>query len=247
MREEAEQLEFAGLSEELVPFLEFLIDLILVEKPRVERLAVRDFRQVEQPGSDCPPVLIPLDGCTIGVAPGVGGVIERAGVDDRPVHEIGSRIMGVAVGVEDIDDPELSQREHNAIGGLSAGKLVQARIDVRGFAAQVDRLAEEDTRYPWIRISGADLVGFPTRKSCHAEGIREAKTLIGLGVHPQLRTAPRADASVDGQIEGFPSLLVRIEAVRALEGRAEPRMVLCDEGGLGVETPIFATLVPLSR
>jgi hypothetical protein len=37
-----------------------------------------------------------------GIGPGIRGVVERSGVNDRPAHEVGSRVVSVLVSVEDI-------------------------------------------------------------------------------------------------------------------------------------------------
>ena len=77
--------------------------------------------------------LVPLGGRAIGVAPGVGGIVERAGVDECPVHEVAARIMRVFVGVEDIGDAELADRDDEAVCGLRAGELVDVGVDFLRF------------------------------------------------------------------------------------------------------------------
>jgi len=146
-----------------------LVELVLIKDLRIEGLAVRDFREVEQAGANGPPVLIPLDGSPVGVTPGISGIIESAGVDDRPVHEIGTWIVRITVRVENIDDAEFADRQDEPVGGLSAGELVQPGLDLRFLPAQIDRLTQEYARNPGIGIGGADLIGFATGESCHAE------------------------------------------------------------------------------
>ena len=54
---------------------------------------------------------IPFRRRTVGVAPAVGGVVEGTGVDNGPVQEIGFRVVGVAVGVEDVIGAEAAGRD----------------------------------------------------------------------------------------------------------------------------------------
>jgi hypothetical protein len=44
------------LAEKLVPFLDFLVQLVLVEDQGIESLAVGGFRQVELSAADRPPI-----------------------------------------------------------------------------------------------------------------------------------------------------------------------------------------------
>lgn len=60
-----------------------------------------------------------------------------------PVEEIVARVVRVFVGVEDVDDGVFADREHQAVGGLSAAELVQVGIELFSLAAQIDGLAEE--------------------------------------------------------------------------------------------------------
>ena len=84
--EKARNLELAGLSPQLVPFLDFPDQLELMEAG-VEINTVgavpagRGFRQIEEAAAQRPAALVPLRGCAIGVSPAIGGVVERAGID----------------------------------------------------------------------------------------------------------------------------------------------------------------------
>jgi hypothetical protein len=55
-----------------------------------------------------PVFLIELSHRAIGQPDLVGGIVEGAGGPDRPVHEIGARVHGVGVVVEDVMDGEFS-------------------------------------------------------------------------------------------------------------------------------------------
>ena len=93
-----------------VPSLDLLVELILIKDFRIEHFAIGNLRQGEQARAERPPIVIPLHGRAIGVTPGVGRIIERACINDRPVQEIVAGIVGVAVGIEDIDYRQFAHR-----------------------------------------------------------------------------------------------------------------------------------------
>ncbi len=101
----------------------------------VEDGAVGDVGEVEQAIAPGPGLLGPFGGEAIGIAPGVGGIVEGAGVDDRPVEEVLARVVGVAVVVEEIDDGEFAGGEDEAIVGMGRGQLIEVVADVFEFAA----------------------------------------------------------------------------------------------------------------
>ena len=80
--------------------------------------ASRGHRQVEHAAAQRPASLIPFSGRAVGVSPAVAGIVERPGIDQRPVEEIAFRIVRVSVGVEDIDDREAADREHQPVRRL---------------------------------------------------------------------------------------------------------------------------------
>ncbi len=120
------------------------------------------------------------------------------------------------------------------IHGVRASELILIFRDLLRRTAEIDGLANEGALNARIRHRGADLGGIAVRKSRHALGIAEPKTLDDLRIDPELRALPQFCAD---EIHGVPALaaLVRIEAVRAEIGRAERRRVLLDEGGLALE------------
>jgi hypothetical protein len=77
------------------------------------------------------------------VFPSITGNIERAGIDQRPVHKVGPGTVGVFVGIEDVDDGEPSDCEHKAVRRAPIGELVDAGVDLLAFAAEIDGLADE--------------------------------------------------------------------------------------------------------
>jgi hypothetical protein len=84
----------------------------------------------------------------------------------------------VSIGVEDVDHGEFADRENHAIAGLRARELIQIRLELLQFAAEIDRLAEEGTLHQPIGMCLADLVGLAARITRDTEGIAEAEALI---------------------------------------------------------------------
>ena len=115
------------MSPQLVPFLDLSHQLELMEAG-VEINAVGTdpagwgFRQVEEAAAQRPAALIPLGCRAVGVSPAVGGVVERAVLDVRPVQEIKLGIVGVFVGIEDVDDGKFADRQYQPIFRLRTGK-----------------------------------------------------------------------------------------------------------------------------
>jgi hypothetical protein len=64
------------------------------------------------------------------------------------------------------------QRDDQIVGGARAAQLVCRRIDLLRFAAQIERLTEEQTLQTEIGSRGADLVGFAAGERRDAEAYR---------------------------------------------------------------------------
>ena len=111
--EKAGDLDLAGLPPQLVPLLEFANHLELLEgRIEIETKGTvpvgRRYRQVEDAAANGPAALIPFRCRAIGVAPAVSRVVERSGIDQRPVQKIGLGIVRIPIGVEHIDHGEAS-------------------------------------------------------------------------------------------------------------------------------------------
>src|SRR5262249_40807027 len=146
--EEAGELELAGLSPELVPFLDFSDQLELLEAGvEIKSIgaipASRGFREVENSAAQRPAALIPLRGRTVSVSPAIARVIERAGIDVHPVQKIELGIVRILVGVEYVGDGKPADREHQPVLRLRPGELADVGLHLLGFATEIDGLAEE--------------------------------------------------------------------------------------------------------
>ena len=226
--------------EERVPLLEFGHEFILAEGG-VEIDLVRHFRQREEADAQGPPILIPLDRAAISIAPGIRRIIVSAGIDDRPVEEIGARIMRIAVGVENIGRRELAGGDDEIVRLPRAGDLVRAVFDFLLRPAQADGKAAESALGLVIRLAPADLVRLAAREAGDTERIAEPEALIDLGIEVELDALPRADAGEQRRIERLAPHAAGVEAVRPAKWRGEGRVVLIDEGRLAVEA------VPIRR
>src|SRR4029077_19975929 len=204
--DESGDLELAGLAPQFVTFLDFGDHRVLL-KGRVEGAAVDTAaaggsrRQVEQAGAQGLGALVPLAGRAVGVAPAVAGIVERAGVDQRPVQKVGLRTVGVFVGIEDVDDRELSDRQHQAVLRARPGELADIGVDLLDFAAEIDGLPEESALHAHVGVGGPELVGLAARKSGDAVRVRETETLIDLRGDPQLGALPQPYAGIEGRVE----------------------------------------------
>src|SRR5580704_71125 len=228
--------DFARLAPQVVAALDFA-DPLELRKMRVELDIVGHGRQIEYAAAHRPVALVPLGGGAVSKTPGIGGVVERAGVDQRPIHEIAARIVGVFVGVENVGDAEFTDGEHQAVRRLRAAELVGRSIHLFRIAAEIDGLADEILGNSRIGHRGADLVGLAARESGDAQRRAQAETLIDLRIDPKLGALPQAHADKRGGVPGLAALVGR-EAVLAGIGVAEREDILTDIRGLAVDGEI---------
>src|SRR3984893_11750889 len=223
----------AGFPPERVAALDFA-DPLDLRKMWVEIGAVRHYRKIEQASTYCPIALIPFDGRAIGIAPGIGGVIEGPGIDQRPVEEIVARVVGIVEGVENVGDAELANGNHQPVGSLRSRKLVDAGLHFLCLATKVDCLPHKHPRDARIRYRETDLVSFTAGEARDAERAAETESLVDLRVDPELGALPQPQTGIEGSVPGLPSM-VGIEAVRTVVRRVERSSILVDEGGLRVQ------------
>jgi hypothetical protein len=180
-----------------VPFLDFADHLELAEGG-IERAAIRAYpacrscRKVEDAAAHRKAALIPFGRGAVGVTPAIAGVVEGSGIDHRPVEKIGLGAVGVFVGVEHVGDREAPDPQHQAIGGLRAGELIDVRLQLLRVAAEIDGLAHESALHADIRIIGAEFVGFRTREAGDAVGVADPKALIDFRIEPEFGAFPES-------------------------------------------------------
>ena len=138
--------------------------------------------------------LIPFGRAAVGVAPAIARVVEGSGIDHRPVEEIGLGAVGVFVGVEYVGDRETPDPQHQAIGSLRPGELIDVRFQLLRIAAEIDGLANESALHADIRVIGADLVGFRAREAGDAVRVADAEALIDFRIEPEFGAFPKSQA-----------------------------------------------------
>lgn len=203
-------------------------------KAGLEHRAVGHGRQIEHPGAPGPWPGVPLRRAAHRVSPGIGGVVERARVDHRPVEEISARVVRMAVDIENVDDTQLAHRDDQSVGGLLRGELVGARVRLASHCAQIDGLSEKRTLQTKVRRLASDLVRLAAREAGEPEGIVQPETLVNLRIEPELRAAPEARAQVERRIRGL-SANRRRQTVRSGVWSVKPVRLLLGVGCLPVE------------
>ena len=101
----------------------------------IDEITSSGLMMIEQPASQSPGALVPLHSGAIAVTPCIGGVVERAGVHHRPIHEVLAGIMSVLVRVKNVRDREFPDRQDDAIAGLRPSELVDIGIDLLRFTS----------------------------------------------------------------------------------------------------------------
>src|SRR5580700_6576522 len=169
-----------------VAFFEFQIDLKFM-RSGLEVHAIRYIRQVKQADARGPRALIPLCRGTDRITPGVGRIIEGPRIYRGPVQEVIAWVVRVLIGVKDVRDAELADREYPAVGTAISGQLVCPCLNRFAIAVQVECFAYEKALQSQVGLILADLVGFATRKAGEAKRVVQAKPLIDFRIDPNLR------------------------------------------------------------
>ena len=74
------------------------------------------------------------------VAPYIGSVIERTLIDDRLIEKVVARVVCIDIGV---DDGIFVDGEHQAVGSLGAGELLEVEFELFRLSLQIDGLAQK--------------------------------------------------------------------------------------------------------
>ena len=242
--EKGGDFELARLAPELVPLLDFSDILLLAEgvietvSGRIHAATGRRRRQIEHAGAQREDALVPLGGSAVGVAPGIARIVERAGIDQRPVHEIGLRIVRVFVGVEHVDNGELADPEDQAVRRIRLRKQVDVGVGLLRLAAEVDRLPNEIALRARVRIVEAELVGFAAREAGYAVRVAKTMALIDLGVEPEFRALPQPDAGEQREVERFPRVACRRKTILAQKWRSDVGVALVHKRTLTVQAKV---------
>src|SRR5258708_10520810 len=201
-------------------FLNLSIKLILMES-RIERRAIGHIGEIKAPAPYSPAIDIELGRSAIGIAPRIGGIIERGSVDDPPVEEVAARIVRLLVRVKHIDDAKLADCQNDARRTLPSGELDEVGIDLLAGPSKVDRLPQEPSRKFGIGASSSDLIGLAAWKAGNPERVAKAKALIDFWIDPDFGAGPGPVPGIKGKVERLFRVSSRIEAIWSLIGRME--------------------------
>ncbi len=130
------------MAEQLKAPFQFGIDLVLTESSR-QFCAIGDARQIEKAAAQRPVTRVPFRRQTIAVAPGVGGIVEGTGIDDRPIEKIIRRIVRIGIGVENIDGAEFADGDDKIVMRPAAAQLIGGSRDVFLVTTKIDGLPKE--------------------------------------------------------------------------------------------------------
>ena len=106
-----------------------------LEEPRVEIFAIGNIGYQEIAGANRPVLLVQIEHRPVGIPLLIGGIIERAGINQRPIHETNASIVRVGVVVEDVADRKLAERECQPGNIFLPGHLVRTVRDILLLAA----------------------------------------------------------------------------------------------------------------
>jgi hypothetical protein len=93
-------------------------------------------------------------------------------------------------------------------------------------------LTEKGTLYPGVGIICAELEGFCAREPGDPVGVREAESLLKLGIEPELSPLPQSQSGIEGYVQRFPSHDCGLKTVDPRVGRAKRWVDLFHDGGL---------------
>ena len=187
-------------------------------------------RHVEYAGTESEDALVPFGGCAVGGGPTIAAKIKRTGVDNRPVQEIGLRVVGVFVGVEYVGDKISAHSQNQTVLSIRLRKQVDVGIDLLCLAAEIDRLSDEIAVRARVWIVEAKLVGLAAREPGDAVGVCKTVALINLWIDPKLGSLPQPQAERTAKCQRFRALRRR----RADFGR--PHRASGTRDSLGIRT-----------
>jgi hypothetical protein len=206
---------------------------VVIEEFAVGLLGLQEGAEPHGPG-----VVHLLQGESPGVAAGVGRIVPGGVGPQRPVVELRPRIVGVAVGVEDVGDGEFARGEHHPPGAPPAGDLVLVVLDrVRGLP-EAPGLPQEQAGEARLDLRAVHPVGLAVGRAGKAEHAAQALPAGELGVDVDLSPLPDAAPHEQGGGHRPPRLLAVLKAVAPLIGGVEGAVPLQLVGRLDVHRPV---------
>src|ERR1039458_9781123 len=209
----------------------------IAEELAVEAQAVGDARHGGAGIADGPVAGVELVDPAPGVAARIGGIIPRAVIHHGPAHELGARIVGVVVVVEEIGDGKAADGDGVTRHGAAAGERVLIALSGFAFAAETEILGYVEPRD--VRLGGgrSDAGHFAVGEIGEAIGAAEAAAAGDFGVEIKQGVGRQAQAEEKGGCERGFGFGVALQAERAGIERRETAVILADGSGLEEEIP----------
>ena len=180
--------------------------------------------------------VIVLDDGGVGVAASVGGIVPRAVVVGRPVHELEMAIGTDSIEVEEVGEAKLANAEFEAALGVLSRQGEWAATGFGELRGEPDGLVKLDTREVGDRPKGRVADDIEIGEAGKAKGLGDAtparRLLIVEDLGVGCGSLAKLIAHVERSDEGGLVLAAAEETVRAFVRRMERAMRLEDDVGL---------------
>jgi hypothetical protein len=202
---------------------------------RVELEAVGDLRLRRRAEARRPVAVVVFEDEAPCVSARVGRVIPGAGGPVGPVQELGSRVVRVAVVVEEVADSELSDRKSPAAHRPPAGDLVGVLFHALLVISRGERLLQHEASEIDARLGVPHPEGLAVGEPGDAQSAAQTAAAGELRIDVELRALPEPRAEKEGRRDRRLVLRVGAHAVLAGVGRIEVRVPLSHRRHLHVE------------
>src|ERR1700682_1634907 len=162
----------------------------------VEVLAVGLDRFYEAATPNRPIVPIHFRGCADRVCARIRRVVPRAVGDERPLQELGARVVAVAALFKQIGLRDLAERDDEAASIVVAGNLIESIVDVELFAPEIDRLPQESPGPISPHDDSAVLLKLAVLNACKPEQAGERQALDCFRIGVELGSLPKACSEI---------------------------------------------------
>src|SRR5439155_1292644 len=131
-----------------------------------------------------------------GVSAGIGRIVPGAVIHDCPAHELGARVMCVAVIVQEIGDRKPPGHDSVASHGTLAGELVLRACDRFCFSPETEIVGDIDSCQVRLRRRAGDSRQLTVREICYTRYSTEAFPSGYFGIEVELGVLPQTDSQV---------------------------------------------------
>ena len=233
----SEQPHRPGMLRDLVADLLLERVAAIAEQPAVEAQAIGDLRFGYTRVTHGPGARMKLVHPSPGVAACIGRIIPGAVVHDGPAHELGARVVRVAVVVEEIGEREPAGDDGVAGHRPLAAELIVSALNVLFLIAEAEIVRNIKARNVRLGRRARHARQLAVGEVGETRDSAEAPASGDLGIEIELRVP--AEAQAEKQCGGQRNVLLRIilEAVHTAVGRVKCPVVLADRGSLIEKIP----------